>query len=253
MLKKRIIPCLDVKDLRVVKGKQFEDLRDVDDPVLLAKKYADEGADELVFYDITASFEHRSIMVDIVKKIASAINIPFTVGGGIASIEDMELILLNGADKVSLNSSALDNEQLISTGAKRFGSQCIVLSMDVKKVNGIYKIFKHGGRVETKWEAIPWAIHATKIGAGELVVNSISTDGMKTGFDIQLLQAIETVVNVPIIASGGAGSIEDFIQLSKHTSVDGYLAASVFHYDLIQIQQLKQALYQEGVQVRLKH
>jgi cyclase len=251
MLKRRIIPCLDVKDLRVVKGKQFEDIRDVEDPVVLARKYAESGADELVFYDITASFEHRSIMVDIVKKIASAIHIPFTVGGGISSVEDMEMILLSGADKVSVNSSALDNQSLITEGAKRFGSQCIVLSMDVKKVNGIYKVFKHGGRVETSWEAIPWAIQATKLGAGEIVVNSISTDGMKNGFDIKLLNAIEAVVHVPIIASGGAGSIEDFIQLAKLTKVDGYLAASVFHYDLINIKTLKKALSHEGVHIRL--
>ena len=250
MLKRRIIPCLDVKDLRVVKGKQFEDIRDVEDPVVLARKYSNEGADELVFYDITASFEHRAIMVDIVKKIASAIHIPFTVGGGISSVKDMEMILLSGADKISLNSSALDHNHLITEGSKRFGSQCIVLSMDVKKVNGVYKVFKHGGRVETSWEAITWAIEATRLGAGEIVVNSISTDGMKNGFDIKLLKAIEAVVSVPIIASGGAGSIEDFIQLAKLTNVDGYLAASVFHYDLIKIKTLKESLIKEGVRIR---
>lgn len=251
MLKRRIIPCLDVKDLRVVKGRQFEDIRDVEDPVVLATKYANEGADELVFYDITASFEHRAIMVDIVEKIASAIHIPFTVGGGISSVRDMEMILLSGADKVSLNSSALENKHLITEGAQRFGSQCIVLSMDVKKVNGVYKVFKHGGRVETSWEAIPWAIEATRLGAGEIVINSISTDGMKNGFDIKLLKAIESVVTVPIIASGGAGSIEDFIQLAKLTNVDGFLAASVFHYDVINIKTLKERLIKEGVRIRL--
>ena len=236
MLKRRIIPCLDVKDGRVVKGKQFKDITDVDDPVILASFYAKEGADELVFYDITASHEKRNIIMDVVKKVSESIHIPFTVGGGIQTIDDVASILLSGADKVSLNSGAIKYPQLIQEGAIRFGNQCIVLSMDVKNVNGIYKVFLNGGRIETDLEAISWAKKAVALGAGEIVVNSMDQDGMKQGFDIELLKRIEDVVDVPIIASGGAGSIHDFIDVALNTNVDGYLAASVFHYKEISIQ-----------------
>ncbi len=250
MLKRRIIPCLDVKDGRVVKGKQFKDITDVDDPVILASFYAKEGADELVFYDITASHEKRNIIMDVVKKVSESIHIPFTVGGGIQTIDDVASILLSGADKVSLNSGAIKYPQLIHEGATRFGNQCIVLSMDVKNVNGIYKVFLNGGRIETDLEAISWAKKAVALGAGEIVVNSMDQDGMKQGFDIELLKRIEDVVDVPIIASGGAGSIHDFIDVALNTNVDGYLAASVFHYKEISIQILKQKLQEQGVPIR---
>lgn len=250
MLKRRIIPCLDVKDGRVVKGKQFKDITDVDDPVILASFYAKEGADELVFYDITASHEKRNIIMDVVKKVSESIHIPFTVGGGIQTIDDVASILLSGADKVSLNSGAIKYPQLIQEGAIRFGNQCIVLSMDVKNVNGIYKVFLNGGRIETDLEAISWAKKAVALGAGEIVVNSMDQDGMKQGFDIELLKRIEDVVDVPIIASGGAGSIHDFIDVALNTNVDGYLAASVFHYKEISIQILKQKLQEQGVPIR---
>jgi cyclase len=251
MLKRRIIPCLDVKDGRVVKGVQFQDIKDVNDPVQLASFYANEGADELVFYDITASFEKRKLMQDLIQAIARSIHIPFTVGGGISTIEDIALVLLNGADKVSLNSSVLDNPTLITEGAQRFGSQCIVVSMDVKRVQGVYKVFQQGGRIETRYDAVSWAKQVEALGAGELVINSMDQDGRQTGFDLPLLQAIEKVVNIPIIASGGAGSISDFIHLAKQTNVDGYLAASVFHYQTIRIAALKQALAKERILVRL--
>ena len=251
MLKRRIIPCLDVKDGRVVKGVQFQDIKDVNDPVQLASFYANEGADELVFYDITASFEKRKLMQDLIQAIARSIHIPFTVGGGISTIEDIALVLLNGADKVSLNSSVLDNPSLITEGAQRFGSQCIVVSMDVKRVQGVYKVFQQGGRIETRYDAVSWAKQVEALGAGELVINSMDQDGRQTGFDLPLLQAIEKVVNIPIIASGGAGSIADFIHLAKQTNVDGYLAASVFHYQTIRIAALKQALAKERIWVRL--
>jgi cyclase len=251
MLKRRIIPCLDVKDGRVVKGVQFQDIKDVNDPVQLASFYANEGADELVFYDITASFEKRKLMQNLIQAIARSIHIPFTVGGGISTIEDISLVLLNGADKVSLNSSVLDHPSLITEGAKRFGSQCIVVSMDVKRVQGVYKVFQQGGRIETRYDAVSWAKQVESLGAGELVINSMDQDGRQTGFDLPLLQAIEKVVNIPIIASGGAGSISDFIHLAKQTNVDGYLAASVFHYQTIRIAALKQALAKERILVRL--
>lgn len=251
MLKRRIIPCLDVKDGRVVKGVQFQDIKDVSDPVQLASFYANEGADELVFYDITASFEKRKLMQDLIQAIARSIHIPFTVGGGIASLEDISFVLLNGADKVSVNSSVLDNPNLITEGVKRFGSQCIVVSMDVKRVQGVYKVFQQGGRIETRYDAVSWAKQVEALGAGELVINSMDQDGRQTGFDLPLLQAIENVVNIPIIASGGAGSMDDFIQLAKQTNVDGYLAASVFHYQTIRIAALKQALAKERISIRL--
>lgn len=250
MLKRRIIPCLDVKDGRVVKGKQFQNIQDVDDPASLASFYAKEGADELVFYDITASHEKRNIIMDVVKKVSESIHIPFTVGGGIQTIDDVASILLSGADKVSLNSGAIQYPQLIQEGATRFGNQCIVLSMDVKNVNGIYKVFLNGGRIETDLEAVSWAKKAVELGAGEIVVNSMDQDGMKQGFDIELLKMIEDAVDVPIIASGGAGTIEDFIDIALKTNVDGYLAASVFHFKEISIQMLKNKLQEQGVPIR---
>jgi len=250
MLKRRIIPCLDVKDGRVVKGKQFQHIQDVDDPVALASFYAKEGADELVFYDITASHEKRNIIIDVVKKVSKSIHIPFTVGGGIQTIDDIASILLSGADKVSLNSGAIRYPKLIQEGARRFGNQCIVLSMDVKKVEGMYKVFLNGGRIETDLEAISWAKKAVEFGAGEIVVNSMDQDGMKQGFDIELLKQIEDAVDVPVIASGGAGSIKDFEEVALKTNVDGYLAASVFHYKEISIQTLKNKLQEQGVPIR---
>ena len=250
MLKRRIIPCLDVKDGRVVKGKQFQHIQDVDDPVALASFYAKEGADELVFYDITASHEKRNIIIDVVKKVSKSIHIPFTVGGGIQTIDDIASILLSGADKVSLNSGAIRCPKLIQEGARRFGNQCIVLSMDVKKVEGMYKVFLNGGRIETDLEAISWAKKAVEFGAGEIVVNSMDQDGMKQGFDIELLKQIEDAVDVPVIASGGAGSIKDFEEVALKTNVDGYLAASVFHYKEISIQTLKNKLQEQGVPIR---
>jgi len=250
MLKRRIIPCLDVKDGRVVKGKQFQNIQDVDDPVALASFYAKEGADELVFYDITASHEKRNIIIDVVKKVSKSIHIPFTVGGGIQTIDDIASILLSGADKVSLNSGAIRCPKLIQEGARRFGNQCIVLSMDVKKVEGMYKVFLNGGRIETDLEAISWAKKAVEFGAGEIVVNSMDQDGMKQGFDIELLKQIEDAVDVPVIASGGAGSIKDFEEVALKTNVDGYLAASVFHYKEISIQTLKNKLQEQGVPIR---
>ena len=251
MLKRRIIPCLDVQDGRVVKGVNFSNIKDVNDPILLASKYASDGADELVFYDITASHEKRKLRISLIQDIAKSIHIPFTVGGGINTIEDIESVLLHGADKVSLNSGAIDQPSLITEGAKRFGSQCIVLSMDVKKIDGSYKVFKQGGRIETNLHAIEWAIEAERLGAGELVINAMDSDGVKNGFHIPLLKAIERVVDIPIIASGGAGAKEDFLVLAKQTNVDGYLAASVFHYDEIKIKDLKIYLHNEGIPIRL--
>jgi len=251
MLKRRIIPCLDVKDGRVVKGTQFSDIQDVDDPVMLASTYALEGADELVFYDITASHENRSLMLDVVRNVSANVHIPFTVGGGINTIDRIADVLLSGADKVSLNSGAIKNPVLITQGAKRFGNQCIVLSMDVKKVSGTYKVFINGGRIETDLEAVSWAKQAVSLGAGEIVVNSMDQDGMKQGFNLELLKRIEDAVDVPIIASGGAGSVEDFIELATRTNVDGYLAASVFHFKEINIKDLKRSLKEKGVPIRL--
>ena len=250
MLKRRIIPCLDVKDGRVVKGTQFENIQDVNDPVTLASFYAREGADELVFYDITASFEKRKLLKSLIENIAQTIHIPFTVGGGISTIDDIEMVLLSGADKVSLNSGAIKNPSLITEGATRFGSQCIVLSMDVKKVDGTYQVFRLGGRENTRLDAIDWAKQAVELGAGEIVVNAMDNDGMKQGFHLDLLKRIEAVVNVPVIASGGAGSIEDFMEVATQTNVDGYLAASVFHFQTIKIQTLKQALKEKGVPIK---
>lgn len=251
MLAKRIIPCLDVKNGRVVKGKNFTNLIDVDDPVKLAAFYSDCGADELVFYDITASAEGRKLFCDVLKSVASNVFIPLTVGGGINTVEDFERVLASGADKVSVNSGAIVNPKLISEAAKKYGNQCVVLSMDVSLIDGSYKVFSKGGRIKTEIDALDWAKFAEDNGAGEIVVNSIDTDGVKKGFDLKMLNAVCNRVNIPVIASGGAGSINHFIELFKSTDVDAGLGASVFHYNEFSIKTLKNKLKENGIEVRI--
>ena len=251
MITKRIIPCLDVKDGRVVKGVNFLGLRDVNSPVELAAYYSDCGADELVFYDITASVEERGLFTDILRKVASEIFIPLTVGGGINTLEDFDRVLKCGADKVSVNSGAIRNPNIIGQAAKKYGDQCVVLSMDIKRVDGVFRLFAKGGRENTGIDALQWAVDGVNSGAGELVVNSIDTDGVKGGFDLELLDAIAARVNVPIIASGGAGKMEDFSELFSHEGIDAGLAASIFHYKEIRIEDLKKYLRDQGVEVRL--
>lgn len=251
MITKRIIPCLDVRNGRVVKGKNFEGIQDVSDPVEMAKFYNREGADELVFYDITASVEERGLFTDILRKVASEIFIPLTVGGGINTLEDFDRVLKCGADKVSVNSGAIRNPNIIGQAAKKYGDQCVVLSMDIKRVDGVFRLFAKGGRENTGIDAFQWAVDGVNSGAGELVVNSIDTDGVKGGFDLELLDAIAARVNVPIIASGGAGKMEDFLELFSHEGIDAGLAASIFHYKEIRIEDLKKYLRDQGVEVRL--
>lgn len=251
MLAKRIIPCLDVKDGRVVKGKNFEGLKDVDDPVKLAAYYSDCGADELVFYDITASSDGRKLFTDVLRRVAQNVFIPLTVGGGINSLDDFDRVLKCGADKVSVNSGAIANPALIHSAAEKYGDQCVVLSMDVKRVGGQFKVFSHGGRYETELNAVEWAKFGQANGAGEIVVNSIDTDGVKGGFDLEMLNAVCGVVNIPVIASGGAGGINHFIELFKNTNADAGLGASIFHYGETNIKQLKTALNEAGIEVRL--
>lgn len=251
MLTKRIIPCLDVRDGRVVKGTNFQGIKDVSDPVELAEFYNKSGADELVFYDITASYENRGIFTEILKKVASRIFIPLTVGGGINSVEDFERVLNCGADKVSVNSGAIKNPKLILEAAQKYGDQCVVLSMDVKRVNGKYNIFAKGGREDTGIDAIEWAKMGQQNGAGELVVNSIDTDGVKKGFDLEMLRDISEVVSIPIVASGGAGKIEDFHKLFELDGIDAGLAASIFHYKEIEIIDLKNSLRENKISVRI--
>ena len=251
MITKRIIPCLDVRNGRVVKGKNFEGIQDVSDPVEMAKFYNREGADELVFYDITASVEERGLFTDILRKVASEIFIPLTVGGGINTLEDFDRVLKCGADKVSVNSGAIRNPNIIGQAAKKYGDQCVVLSMDIKRVDGVFHLFAKGGRENTGIDALQWAVDGVNSGAGELVVNSIDTDGVKGGFDLELLDAIAARVNVPIIASGGAGKMEDFSELFAHEGIDAGLAASIFHYKEIRIEDLKKYLRDQGVEVRL--
>ena len=251
MIKKRIIPCLDVRNGRVVKGMNFEGIQDVADPVEMARFYNVEGADELVFYDITASVEERGLFTDILTKVASEIFIPLTVGGGINTLEDFDRVLKCGADKVSVNSGAIRNPGLIEQAAKKYGDQCVVLSMDIKRVDGSFKIFAKGGRENTGIDAMEWVVNGVNSGAGELVVNSIDTDGVKGGFDLELLDEIASRVNVPIIASGGAGKMEDFSELFRHRGIDAGLAASIFHYKEIKIRDLKEYLRSEGIEVRL--
>ena len=251
MITKRIIPCLDVKAGRVVKGKNFKGLSDVDDPVALAEFYNLSGADELVFYDITASYENRSLFTDVLKRVAERIFIPLTVGGGINTLDDFDRVLKCGADKVSVNSGAIKNPSLIGEAAKRYGDQCVVLSMDIKRVNGKFSLFLNGGRVDTGIDALDYAKRGEDMGAGELVVNSIDTDGVKNGFDLEMLRKIAERVSVPVIASGGAGSAEDFAVLFESVKgVDAGLAASVFHYKELEISKLKEFLKERGIAVR---
>ena len=252
MITKRIIPCLDVKNGRVVKGVQFEGLLDVSSPVALAEYYSNAGADELVFYDITASFEGRQLFTDILREVASQIFIPLTVGGGINSIEDFDRVLKCGADKVSVNSGAIKNPELIGQAAKKYGDQCVVLSVDVKRVDGNFRVFAKGGREDTGIEAINWIKQGVLNGAGEIVVNSIDTDGVKGGFDLELLKCVSDVVNVPVIASGGAGNIDHFVELFKTLpNIDAGLAASIFHFGEVNIIDLKKKLNDKGIVVRL--
>ena len=250
MLTKRIIPCLDVDHGRVVKGKKFQDIQDVADPVELGRYYSDQGADELVFYDITASYEDRDIFIHIVEKVAEAIRIPFTIGGGISKVEDFRKVLMAGADKVSVNSSAVKNPQLIREAALRFGAQCVVLSIDAKRNNkGSWDVYVKGGRENTGIDAIEWAKQGQDLGAGEICINSIDTDGVKKGYDLELNQKLSSLLTIPIIASGGAGKMEDFAEVLK-VGADAAPAASVFHYKEIPIVDLKNFLHNQQIPVR---
>ena len=252
MITKRIIPCLDVKDGRVVKGVNFLGLHDVSSPVSLAKYYSDSGADELVFYDITASAEGRALFTDILVEVASTIFIPLTVGGGINTVEDFDRVLKCGADKVSVNSGAIRDPSLIAAAAKKYGDQCVVLSVDAKRVDGQYRVFAKGGREDTGLDAIEWIKQGVRSGAGEIVLNSIDTDGVKKGFDLEMLAAVCDAVDVPVIASGGAGRAEDFVTLFETLpKVDAGLAASIFHFGEVRIPDLKRTLRARGINVRL--
>lgn len=252
MITKRIIPCLDVKDGRVVKGINFKGLSDVSSPVKLAEYYSDCGADELVFYDITASAEGRAIFTDILKEAASTVFIPLTVGGGINTLNDFDRVLKCGADKVSVNSGAIKNPDLIAEAAKKYGDQCVVLSADIKRQDGEFRIYAKGGRVDTGIEAISWIKRGVDMGAGEIVVNSIDTDGVKGGFDIEMLRCVSDAVSVPVIASGGAGCMEDFLELFRTLpKVDAGLAASIFHFGEVDIKELKTMLKQNGINMRI--
>lgn len=252
MITKRIIPCLDVRDGRVVKGVNFEGLSDVSSPVELAKYYSENGADELVFYDITASAEGRALFTDILCQVAKTIFIPLTVGGGINTVEDFDRVLKCGADKVSVNSGAIRNPRLIYEAAKLYGNQCVVISADVKRVDGVFRVYAKGGRENTGMEAIEWIKKCVDMGAGEVVLNSIDTDGVKKGFDIEMLNEVCNAVSVPVIASGGAGSIEDFITLFKALpKVDAGLAASIFHFGEVKISDLKKQLANNNIPVRI--
>lgn len=252
MITKRIIPCLDVKNGRVVKGTNFKGLNDVSSPVELAEFYTKSGADELVFYDITASSEGRQLFTDVLKEVASKIFIPLTVGGGINTVEDFDRVLKCGADKVSVNSGAIRNPDLISEAARLYGNQCVVISADIKRVDGEFRVFAKGGREDTGMEALSWIKRCVDNGAGEVVVNSIDTDGVKKGFDIEMLKAVRKAVNVPVIASGGAGSAEDFLTLFKEIpDIDAGLAASIFHFKEVEIKELKRYLKENSINVRL--
>ena len=252
MITKRIIPCLDVRNGRVVKGTNFEGIKDVEDPVELARFYNESGADELVFYDITASVEGRGLFVDVLKKVAAEIFIPLTVGGSINTVDDFDRVLKCGADKVRVNSGAIKDPSLIMNAAKKYGNQCVVLSMDVKRVDGKFTVFAKGGRENTGIDALEWAVFGEKNGAGELVVNSIDTDGVKGGFDLEMLSAIGERVNIPIIASGGAGCMEHFDTLFKTVPrVDAGLAASIFHYSQVAIKDLKKYLKNNNIEMRI--
>jgi len=250
MLKKRIIPCLDIKDGRTVKGVNFVDLRDAGDPVALGQSYAENGADELVFLDITASNENRSTLVELVTKIAEVIAIPFTVGGGIRTLEDAKVVIEAGADKVSVNTAAINRPELISEIAKRYGRQCVVVAIDVKLVDGEWMVFSNGGKKATNLKAIDWALQVEELGAGELLVTSMNSDGTKDGFEIDVLQLLGDKVNLPIIASGGAGTIQHFVDVFEQTAATGALAASVFHFNEIAIPDLKNELKQRNLPIR---
>lgn len=252
MITKRIIPCLDVKNGRVVKGVNFTGLADVSDPVILAERYSKSGADELVFYDITASAEGRALFTDVLKRVAERIFIPLTVGGGINGVDDFDRVLKCGADKVSVNSGAIKDPSIITAAAKKYGDQCVVLSVDAKRVNGKFTVFAKGGRENTGMDAIDWIVKGVALGAGEVVLNSIDTDGVKEGFDTEMLSAAVNAVNVPVIASGGAGSVSDFINLFKAApEVSAGLAASVFHFGEIEIKDLKERLKEQNISVRI--
>ena len=252
MITKRIIPCLDVRDGRVVKGTNFKGLADVSSPVELAGYYSENGADELVFYDITASFEERKLFTEILREVASHVFIPLSVGGGINTVNDFERVLKCGADKVSVNSGAIRNPDLITEAAKLYGSQCVVLSVDIARVDGKFTVFAKGGRENTGIDAIDWIKRGQDNGAGEIVVNSIDTDGVKKGFDIEMLRAVEDIANVPVIASGGAGRIRDFIDLFHEIpDIDAGLAASIFHFGEVKIRDLKLAMKDAGINVRI--
>lgn len=252
MITKRIIPCLDVRDGRVVKGINFEGIRDVSSPVELAAYYSGCGADELVFYDITASSDGRKFFTDILRETASKVFIPLTVGGGINSLDDFDRVLKCGADKVSVNSGAIRNPSLVKEAALRYGSQCVVISADVKRVDGVFRVFAKGGRENTGLEAVKWISDCVRNGAGEVVLNSIDTDGVKNGFDLEMLDAVCNAVNVPVIASGGAGCIDDFVTLFKTLpKVDAGLAASIFHFGEVSISELKKVLLENGIPARM--
>ena len=251
MITKRIVPCLDVRNGRVVKGVNFVDIKDVSSPVELAKYYSECGADELVFYDITASVEGRALFADILKETASSVFIPLTVGGGINSTDDFDRVLKCGADKVSVNSGAIKDPSLITAAARKYGDQCVVLSVDAKRVDGQFRVFAKGGREDTGLDAIEWIRSGVKNGAGEIVLNSIDTDGVKKGFDLEMLEAVCSVVDVPVIASGGAGCAEDFVRLFKTIpKVDAGLAAAIFHFGTVRISELKETLHENGINVR---
>ena len=252
MITKRIIPCLDVRNGRVVKGTNFQGLQDVSSPVELGKFYSDNGADELVFYDITASAEGRKLFTDILTEVASTIFIPLTVGGGINTVADFDRVLKCGADKVSVNSGAIRNPDLVREAARLYGDQCVVLSADVKRVDGVFRVFAKGGRENTGMEAISWIKRCVDNGAGEVVLNSIDTDGVRGGFDLELLKLVCDAVNVPVIASGGAGCEQDFVDLFREIpTIDAGLAASIFHFGQVKISDLKQTLKQNGIPVRI--
>ena len=251
MLAKRIIPCLDVKDGRTVKGTNFVNLRDAGDAVELAKIYSEQGADELVFLDITATNEKRKTLAELVKKVAREINIPFTVGGGINTISDIEVLLNSGADKVSINTSAVKNPQILADAANNFGSQCVVLAIDAKSVENIWKVFLNGGRVSTDLNAIEWAKRGVQLGAGEILLTSMNADGTKNGFEISLTRLVSEAVNVPVIASGGAGNLEHFVEVFEQGKADAALAASIFHFREIEIPVLKIYLKTQNIAVRI--
>ena len=251
MLTKRIIPCLDIKNGRTVKGVNFVDLKDAGDPVELAKKYAETGADELVFLDISATEERRATLIDLVRKIAAAINIPFTVGGGISSVVDVDVLLRNGADKISINSSAVKNPDLINEIAAKYGSQCVVVAIDAKQINGDWIVHLVGGKVPTELNLFDWAKEVEQRGAGEILFTSMNNDGTKNGFANEALAKLSEIVNIPIIASGGAGTMEHFAETFINGKADAALAASVFHYQEIEIQELKQFLKNQNISIRL--